>query len=106
MKRMMIVALVSLVACLPAWSNDGAAVFKELKCMKCHEVTTLDIKTTAKDPKKSTDLADVGNQREEAWLFSYLKKEVEKDGKKHKMKFKGDEEQMKIIVAWLLTLKK
>ena len=30
---------------------------------------------------------------------------TEKDGKKHKMKFKGDADELKALVSWVLTLK-
>ena len=90
-----------------ALAGDGAQLFVELKCTKCHEVTSLDIKTTSKkDPSKVTDLANVGAERDSEWLLAFLKKEIKKDDKKHKMKFKGDQAQMQEIVAWMLTLKK
>ena len=105
MKAAVLLTILFLLASGVILGNDGAALFVALKCTKCHEVSTIGIKTVSdKDPEKITDLAEVGSRREEAWLFAYLRKEIEKDGKKHKMKFKGDDEQMKLMVAWLLTL--
>lgn len=85
---------------------DEKLFVEELKCVKCHSVTSKEIPTTSKkDPSEISDLSETGKKNDAEWLTKYLKKEIEKDGKKHKMKFKGDEAQLKAMVAWLSSLK-
>jgi len=99
-------ALITLLFLLPAIAKDGGDLFVELKCVKCHTVTSQQIQTTSeKDLSEVVDLSNVGSQYDEAFLLGFLKKEIALNDKKHKMKFKGDEVQLATIVAWLLTLK-
>ena len=95
-----------LLTWLPVTARGDGDLFVELKCVKCHTVSSLQIQTTSdKDPSEIVDLSNVGANRDETFLSGYLKKEITLNDKKHKMKFKGDEVQMATIVAWLLTLK-
>jgi hypothetical protein len=99
-------AILMLLFLLPAMAKEGGDLFVELKCVKCHTVSSQQIQTTSdKDPSEIVDLSNVGAKHDEAFLLGYLKKEIMQNDKKHKMKFKGDDVQMAAIVAWLLTLK-
>lgn len=83
----------------------GQIAFVELKCNTCHPVASLEIERTGKsDRMKGPDLSTVGDEREADWLKLYLLKEADLDGDKHQLTFRGDEQQLDAIVAWLVTL--
>jgi hypothetical protein len=42
-----------------------------------------------------------GAQYEEDWLIKYVKKEVQLNDKDHKGAFKGSDDDLKAILAWL-----
>ncbi len=97
----------------PAFAaGEGAKAFTDLKCNKCHSVTSAGIKPI-KEKKTIRDLSSVGKTYKADWLTKWLKKEVKRDSdvKKgtqvaHKAKFKGDAKQLTDLVAWMVTLKK
>lgn len=89
-----------------AFSEEGPDLFVAKKCMKCHTVDSYEIETTSKkDPSEISDLSNSGSEFDAASLTAYLKKETERNGKKHKFKFKGDDAEMEKLVTWVLTLK-
>ncbi len=59
------------------------------------------------ESKKSdaVDLSTVGKDQTEEFLMKYLKKETKLNDKDHKSSFKGSDEDLKILVDWLVTLK-
>jgi hypothetical protein len=68
----------------------------------CHTVTTEGVESKKSD---AVDLSTVGKDKTEEFLLKYLKKETKLNDKDHKSSFKGSEEDLKILVDWLLTLK-
>ncbi len=83
-------------------SNDGKKIFVDNKCSMCHTVTTEGVESKKSD---AVDLSTVGKDKTEEFLLKYLKKETKLNDKDHKSSFKGSEEDLKILVDWLLTLK-
>lgn len=99
-------------------------LFVDKKCNKCHAISAFNIEKKAgkddaeeedgdKDKVESPDLSNVGTFHDAAYLSSFLKKEVEHkphagadNTKKHKVKFKGDDAELKQMADWLVTLKK
>lgn len=88
-------------------ASEGKEVFEAQKCTKCHTVDSQEIATTSKkDPSEVADLSNAGNKFDSAEaLKAYLNKETEVDGKKHKLKYKGEEADLQVLVDWVLTLK-
>ena len=91
-------------------------LFSELKCTKCHAVSSLGIKSTGSasedDESGPPDLSGTGKNHDAAFFAAYLKKEVPHalhDGKpgtkKHMLKFSGTDEQLKVMSDWLAGLK-
>ena len=85
-------------------------LFIEKKCNMCHSITSLDV--AAKKKKKVLDLSKVGADHDAAFFAAYLKKEkahVAHEGldsvEKHKVKFKGSDEEATKLGEWLTTLK-
>lgn len=83
---------------------DGKAVFLEKKCSTCHSVVSAGIKPSG-SKIKLIDLSDVASKRTAAWLTAYLEKTEKLEGKAHPPKFRGTPEELKAMVAWLMSLK-
>ena len=89
----------------PVADDDGKEAF-EKNCAECHGVKVAEIEATTKDEKlKGPDLVDLGERFEAEWIVKYVKKEADKDGKAHKKKFKGSDEELQVLVDWLLEQK-
>lgn len=97
----------------PAPAADGKEIFLANKCNSCHSIKSQSVVKKA-DPaeepakegdRKPPDLSDVGKKRKADWIAQYMMKAVDNDGEKHRKKFKGTEADLKILAAWLETLK-
>ena len=82
--------------------DDGKKIFVDNKCAMCHTVQSAGIESKKSD---ATDLSNVGNDKTEEFLMKYLKKDAKLNDKDHKSSFKGNDEDLKKLVEWLLTLK-
>ncbi len=83
---------------------DGRALFTDQKCNMCHSVPQADLVAMAKSKKmRGPDMP--AESREPDWIVRYLKREVQLNGKDHKKEFKGTEEELRAIAAWLVELK-
>jgi cytochrome c2 len=112
-----------------AESKTGKEIFVDRKCTKCHSIESEDIfkkkkKGAADEAKEEAggfdddfgdaqqkteppDLSDSGNKRDSEWMTQFLKKKIRtKEGKKHKMRFKGSDEELQILIEFLVGLKK
>jgi mono/diheme cytochrome c family protein len=86
---------------------DGKAVFLAQKCNLCHAVGAAGIEATTKSEKmKGPDLTGAVAERGAEWTAKFLKKEVDRDGKKHGKAFTGSDEELAALVAWLAEQKK
>ena len=105
-KRLLCVALLFGIMSLSA-EDDPAKLFVANKCVKCHEISSLGIVSVSdKDPSEIKDLSQAGMDFNSIdAVKAYLLREVEKDGKKHKTKFKGEERELQLLATWILTLK-
>ena len=109
-----LVAGVALAQDKPA-ARDGKAVFLENKCNTCHTIQSAGVEkkkaTTAeegeekKSDKKPPDLSGVGLERKPEWIAAYLMKTESIKGEKHGRKFRGPEADLKLVSAWLSSLK-
>ena len=91
---------------ITAQKTTGKDVFMNSKCNTCHAIKSQDI--TSKQADKYPDLSNAGKLGlSEDQMTKYLNKEFDlpTSGKKHPVKFKGSEEELKTLVDWLLTLK-
>lgn len=103
---------------------DGKAMFVEYKCNECHAMAAEGIEVVEaedaeeEDPfgfgaaeeeeeeEEADDLSNVGSQRDAEWIAAYLKKKVENDdGKKHRKRFKGSDDALRVLSAWLAERK-
>ena len=91
---------------LAADEDPGKAAFLANKCNMCHGVSSAGIEATTKSAKmKGPDLkgkvAEVGVD----WARKFIKKEVDKNGKKHSKEYKGKAEDLDKILTWLESQK-
>ncbi len=85
--------------------NDGKEAYEQ-HCAECHGVKSAKITpTTKKDSDKGADLGGIGEKYQANWIKRYVKEEVDRDGKSHKKKFKGSDEELQVLVDWLLEQK-
>lgn len=82
--------------------GDGKKIFTDNKCNMCHTIQSQGIESKKSD---AVDLSNVGKDKTAELLNKYLKKEAKVNDKDHKSSFKGSDEDLKILVDWLLTLK-
>lgn len=83
---------------------DAKQLFQDKKCNSCHSVDAIAIaKTNANS--KAPDLSNIGSTADADYFTKYLKKEVEHEGKKHGMAFKGTDDELKALATWLSGLK-
>ena len=114
-------------------AEDGRKLFVEHRCYTCHTINAesaeiqkemeafakakgVELKETDEEAgSQKHDLSNIGNERNSEWLTSFLKspKEYFKDSadckklarKKERKKFKGSDEDLKILVNYLASLK-
>ena len=109
------VALLAIYAAVPrSTAADGKEIFLANKCNSCHAIKSLSIAKKA-DPadkeeaseskRKPPDLSGAGKKHDAAWITKYLLKQVDNDGEKHRKRFKGTDEDLKVLASWLETLK-
>ena len=90
-----------------ALAADGKALFTSSKCVKCHSVDSQGVAATPKAGEEGEvkDLSKVGSERTADWIAKFLRKEVDLDGKKHKLKFRGSDADLETLANWLASLK-
>lgn len=102
-------ALVPALGASPAGAADGKALFQEKKCNTCHSIKAAGIEKTKK--KKAPDLSGVGKELNADQIAKFVKKESEHKSVysdkvvKHKKKWKGSDEDLKTIAAFLASQK-
>jgi mono/diheme cytochrome c family protein len=88
-----------------AAAPDGKAIFLAQKCNLCHSVPTAGItRTTTSEKMAGPDLVNL--KQDAATLRKWLRKELEKNGKKHMKAFTGSDEELGALIAWLQKQKK
>jgi cytochrome c551/c552 len=114
--------VLSLLLFLPkhAIAQSGKDVFLKYKCNKCHAIKAQNIEPILKEEKgeeeeeekeekgkkKIKDLSGVGLERNAEWIKGWLlKKEKNEEGKKHKPKWKGTDDELKTVAEWLAQQK-
>ena len=95
-------------------------IFKHYGCTECHSISALGVgvvkleetddeddwdEDEEEEEVEAPDLSNVGTKHDAKWISQYLRKKIAKDGKKHKKRFKGSQEERKILAVWLESLK-
>jgi mono/diheme cytochrome c family protein len=104
-------ALALLLAALtvsgPAYAADegGKAVFTSSKCGTCHGVSSAGLEAKLKGRMAGPDLTGVVEDRGADVVKAYLQGDEQIEGKKHKMPFKGSDEELAALIDWLAEQK-
>ena len=90
-----------------ALAADAKAIFESSKCVRCHSIESQGVagKPKAGEEDEIKDLSKVGAERSAEWIQKFLRKEEAIDGKKHKQKFRGSDEDLQTLATWLASLK-
>ena len=85
--------------------EDGKETYEQ-HCAECHGVKVAQISPTTKNKKqKGPDLTGIGEKYQAGWIKRYIKEEEHLNGKAHTKKFKGSDEELQVLVDWLLEQK-
>jgi mono/diheme cytochrome c family protein len=91
-------------------TSDGKSIFVSNKCNGCHSIQAQGVSKVAGETVNAStqppDLSGVGLKHNAAWITKYLKKQETLDGEKHLKKFKGSDEDLATLTAWLESQKK
>lgn len=94
----------------PALAGDTP--FEKAGCNDCHTVDSKGIKKVPKEDGSFRDGADLSKIPADLdqkslvdWLLKKSEREVEGKKTKHKKKFAGSPDELKAVIAWVLTLK-
>ena len=79
--------------------DKGKELFSAKKCGLCHTVD-------GSGGKKGGDLSDVGDKKDAEWLTKYMKDPKSLMPEAKMPAFKGSDEELQDLVAYLLSLKK
>ncbi len=104
-----LIAIIFAVSVISIYAEDAKPIdakllFQDKKCMACHSVDGAGIAKTNPN-SKAPDLSNIGSTADAAFFTKYLKKEVEHEGKKHGMAFKGTDDELTALTSWLASLK-
>ncbi len=94
---------------------DGKSIFTKYRCRSCHSVQSEGIErkkadaeeesSGKKNKKEPPDLSAVGKEKKADWIAKFLLKKETLDGEKHQKAFRGSDGELKVVAAWLETLK-
>ena len=96
---LVLITVTSVFAPSAGAAPDGKQIFLDQKCNMCHAVSSAGLTPTSKI--KAPDLAGLASKEDPAWVTKFLKKEADKNGKKHLKNFTGTDEELAAVVAWL-----
>lgn len=103
------VLVVAVVAAEEKPLDKGQQAYLDAKCNMCHGVSTAGIEAKTKSEKmKGPDLVNLAKRKglgDATAIGVYLKGQSELDGKQHKKPFKGSDEELQVLVDWLLEQK-
>lgn len=102
-----------------ATEDEAKKIFMDYGCVKCHSISaygitvveaTEDEEELGEEDEEGAieppDLSDVGTRLNKEFIAKYLRKKADKEGRKHKKRFKGSKDELKKLVEWMATLNK
>jgi mono/diheme cytochrome c family protein len=109
-KEGLILMTALLLAATGAWAQidpvliaQGEKVYMEKKCASCHMINGKG--GTVGPLARGPDLSTVGAKRDAQWLKTFLKDPKAVNSKAKMMPFRGSEEELELLAAYLGSLK-
>lgn len=85
--------------------DPGMKVFTE-QCSLCHGVASAEIKPKTEDEEgQGPDLGGLAEKTDSQSIMAFVNQEGALDGKRHRHEFKGSDEELQVLVDWLLKQK-
>lgn len=84
--------------------EEGQAAFRESGCARCHSVEAAGIEATVSERMRGPDLGAIGTEHDAAWVVSVVRQTTELDDGSHRAKFRGTDDQLSALAAWLVGL--
>jgi cytochrome c5 len=94
---------ISLVQFSYSQDKTGKTIFEESKCTACHSITSQGIEAKKKSDK-TPDLSKLTEGHDADFFMKFLKKEETMNNKKHAIAFKGSDEDLKMMIDWLVSI--
>lgn len=88
----------------PRGQDDGRDVYTEAGCARCHSVEAAGLEATGSERMRGPDLTTVGASHDEAWVIGVMRQEIELGDGPHRVSFRGTDEELATIAAWLVQL--
>jgi mono/diheme cytochrome c family protein len=108
MRRSVIVVVAALgvgaLAPAPAAWSGGREVFLGEKCDTCHDVAGAGIQARVQVPAAKGPALPTAQLASDDELRSYLRRQTERNGKRHPTGFAGDDTALAALLAWLREL--
>ncbi|HVS01865.1 MAG TPA: cytochrome c [Thermoanaerobaculia bacterium] len=83
-------------------AQQGKALFLAQKCDLCHGLASLGIEARASSQTmRGPDLDTVGQRHDADRIAAFVSQRVEFDGAVHKKGWKGSDEELQALAAWL-----
>lgn len=109
-KEVLVLMSALVLAAMEAWAQadsaliaKGEAIFADKRCVLCHAINGKG--GTVGPLARGPDLSTVGAQRDAQWLKAFMKDPKAVNPKAKMMAFKGTEEELEALVAYLGSLK-
>ena len=109
-----VLALAAFSVVSKSTATDGKQIFLDNHCNSCHSIKSQDVakkadedadKEAGETGHKPPDLSNVGQKKDAAWISKFLLKQVDLDGEKHRKRFRGSDDDLKVLAGWLESLK-
>ncbi|MFN7953279.1 MAG: c-type cytochrome [bacterium] len=116
----LVIATIVAAPAARAQDADGKKIFVAQKCNRCHKIESQGVAIVeSEDPtdeegdepdtgekRDPPDLSNVGAEKDKLWIAKFLVKQETLDGRKHKKRFRGTKDELKVVAEWLGGLKK
>ena len=99
------VLCVALTASAQEKKLEGKTIFLDKKCSSCHGIESVSLAKKSTSKTGPPDLSAVGTKHDAVWIAKFVQKNETLNGKKHMIKFGGNDNELKTLTEWLASLK-
>lgn len=96
--------VLSVATALAQEAPTGPSIFQAQGCQACHAVPGASLAKLGDDTLSGPDLQGLGEEYRARNLKRWLKRDKLHHGHTHLQRFQGTDEELKVLVDWLVTL--